>query len=197
MMKKLVFLMLTMIITLFSVTAFAAPVDKPNVVVMYLNNAKTKFDADIDQSVLSALAKNIAPENYNYIDGSQYIEKLNKMGIVDISTAERSDIVDSLEGEDIDYAVFVEVQPMVRKEKMHFFNYGIEMTTQIPFKIIDIVNNKYLYNGKFVEKGEDSTVVGGLGNKGVALKAVEKANQQMGIVIDSRLPKTKAVKVAR
>lgn len=196
-MKKLVFLMLTMIITLFSVTAFAAPVDKPNVVVMYLNNAKTKFDADIDQSVLSALAKNIAPENYNYIDGSQYIEKLNKMGIVDISTAERSDIVDSLEGEDIDYAVFVEVQPMVRKEKMHFFNYGIEMTTQIPFKIIDIVNNKYLYNGKFVEKGEDSTVVGGLGNKGVALKAVEKANQQMGIVIDSRLPKTKAVKVAR
>ena len=196
-MKKLVFLMLTVLITLFSVTAFAAPAEKPNVVVMYLNNAKTKFDADIDQSVLAALAKNIAPENYNYIDGAQYVEKLNKMGIVDISTAERSDIVDSLEGENIDYAVFVEVQPMVRKEKMHFFNYGIEMTTQIPFKIIDIVNNKYLYNGKFVEKGEDSTVVGGLGNKGVALKAIEKANQQMGIVIDSRLPKTKAVKVVK
>ncbi len=196
-MKKLVVLMLTVLITLFSVTAFAAPVEKPNVVVMYLNNAKTKFDADIDQSVLAALAKNISPENYNYIDGAQYVEKLNKMGIVDISTAERSDIVDSLEGEDIDYAVFVEIQPMVRKEKIHFFNYGIEMTTQIPFKIIDIVNNKYLYNGKFVEKGEDSTVVGGLGNKGVALKAIEKANQQMGIVIDSRLPKTKAVKVVK
>lgn len=196
-MKKVVFLMLTVLITLFSVTAFAAPVEKPNVVVMYLNNAKTKFDADIDQSVLAALAKNIAPENYNYIDGAQYVEKLNKMGIVDISTAERSDIVDSLEGEDIDYAIFVEIQPMVRKEKIHFFNYGIEMTTQIPFKIIDIVNNKYLYNGKFVEKGEDSTVVGGLGNKGVALKAIEKANQQMGIVIDSRLPKTKAVKVVK
>lgn len=196
-MKKFVFLFLTVIITLFSVTAFAAPVEKPNVVVMYLNNAKTKFDADIDQSVLAALAKNIAPEKYNYIDGAQYIEKLNKMGIVDISTAERSDIVDALDGENIDYAVFVEIQPMVRKEKMHFFNYGIEMTTQVPFKIIDVVNNKYLYNGKFVEKGEDSTTIGGLGNKGVALKAMEKANQQMGIVLEARLPETKAVKLAK
>lgn len=100
-------------------------------------------------------------------------------------------------GENIDYAVFVEIQPMVRKEKMHFFNYGIEMTTQIPFKIIDVVNNKYLYNGKFVEKGEDSTSFGGLGNKGVVLKALEKANQQMGIVLESRLPETKAVKVEK
>lgn len=197
MIKKLVFLMLMVLVTLFSVTAFAAPTEKPNVVVMYLNNAKTKFDKDIDQSVLSALAKNVAPDKYNYIDGAQYIEKLNKMGIVDISTAERSDIVDSLEGENIDYAVFVEIQPMVRKEKMHFFNYGIEMTTQIPFKIIDVVNNKYLYNGKFVEKGEDSTSFGGLGNKGVVLKALEKANQQMGIVLESRLPETKAVKVEK
>ncbi len=196
-MKKLVFLMVTVFITLFAVTAFAASADKPNVVVMYLNNAKTKFDGDIDQSVLAALAKNISPEKYNYIDGGQYIEKLNKMGIVDISTAERSDIVDALDGENIDYAVFVEVQPMVRKEKVHFFNYGIEMTTQVPFKIIDVVNNKYLYNGKFVEKGEDSTALGGLGNKGVALKAMDKANQQMGIVLESRLPETKAVKIVK
>ena len=43
MMKKLVFLMLMVLVTLFSVTAFAAPTEKPNVVVMYLNNAKTNL----------------------------------------------------------------------------------------------------------------------------------------------------------
>lgn len=172
----------------------AMPSSKPTVAVMYINNGKTKYDDVVDQSVLANLAKCITPEKYNYVDGKPYIEKLNKMGIADISTAERSDIVDALEGENIDYAVYVEVQPFVRKEKVHFFNYGLQVTTQIPFKVIDVVNNKYLYNGKFVESADDSTMFGGLGNKGIALKALEHANQQMASVLAARLPETKPVK---
>lgn len=170
---------------------------KPRVAVLYLNNGKTKFDEEIDQKALSNLAKCISPDKYEYIDGKPYIEALNKMGVVDISTAERTDIVDALAGQDIDYVVFMEIQPFVRKEKVHFFNYGLEFTTQIPFKIIDVVNNKYKYNGKFVEKAEDSVVVGGLGNKAVALKAMDKANEQIETILSTRLPETKPEKLVK
>lgn len=196
-MKKLLFLVVLALVTLFSVTAFAAENVKPNVAVMYINNAKTKFDADIDKVMQEELARDIPSSVYNYVDGSTFVAKLNSMGIMDISSAERSDIVDCIAEDNVDYVVFVEIQPMVRKEKMHFFNYGIEMTTQIPFKIIDVVNNKYLYNGKFVEKGEDSTVIGGLGNKGSAMKALDRANLQMKTVLAARLPVTKAQKINR
>ncbi len=197
-MKKIILLVSLLIMAMTTCVYAAAPsTGKPNVAVMYINNAKTKFDGEVDQSVLSNLAKCIPAEKYEYIDGKIYIEKLNKMGIVDISTAERSDIVDCMEGENIDYIVFLEVQPFVRKEKMHFFNYGIEMTTQVPFKIIDPINNKYLYNGKFVEKGEKSTALGGLGNKGVVLKALEKVNEQIAVVLETRLPVKKPVKAEK
>lgn len=196
-MKKLILVFVMALITLFSVNAFAAEATKPTVAVMYVNNAKTKFDADIDKVMLEELSRDIPTGVYNYVDGSAYVTKLNAMGIMDIASAERSDIVDCLDEENVDYVVFVEVQPMVRKEKVHFFNYGIEMTTQIPFKIIDVVNNKYLYNGKFVEKGEDSTVIGGLGNKGSVMKALDRANLQMKTVIAARLPVTKAQKITR
>lgn len=196
-MKKLLLLVVMALVTLFSVTAFAAENGKPNVAVMYINNAKTKFDADIDKVMQEELARDIPSSVYNYVDGSTFVAKLNSMGIMDIASAERSDIVDCIAEDDVDYVVFVEIQPMVRKEKMHFFNYGIEMTTQIPFKIIDVVNNRYLYNGKFVEKGEDSTVIGGLGNKGSAMKALDRANLQMKTVLAARLPITKAQKINR
>jgi len=198
-MKKLIAFMFGVLLLLTQV-AFADPVTpsvKPTVAVMYINNGKTKYDDVVDQSILANLAKCISPDKYVYVDGKPYIEKLNKMGIVDISTAERSDIVDALDGENVDYVVYAEVQPFVRKEKRSFFSYGLKITTQIPFKIIDVVNNKYLYNGKFVESADDSTMFGGLGNKGIALKAVEQANQQMASVLTARLPETKPVKATK
>ena len=94
-----------------------------------------------------------------------YIEKLNKVGIVDITTAERADIVDAFEGEDVDYVVFIEVQPFIARDKVTFFTVGKDITTTVPLKIIDLVNGKYLYNGKFTEKASDSTMIGGIGNK--------------------------------
>ena len=197
-MKKIILLISLLVFAITSFAYAAVPdTTKPNVAVLYLNNAKTKFDDEIDQSVLANLAKCLPADKYEYIDGKQYIEKLNKIGIVDIATAERSDIVDCMESENVDYVVFMEVQPFVRKEKVHMFNYGIEMTSQIPFKIIDVPNNKYLYNGKFVEQGEKNTSLGGLGNKGVVLKALDKVNGQIAVILETRLPATKPVKAAK
>ena len=188
-MKKLVLLLVTLLVTMMSCVAFAA--EKPNVAVIYVNHAETKFDADLDAYMLDELHKIVPASYYNYVDGSGLVYKLQKNGIEDIYNAERSHIIDALEGEKVDYVLYCEIQPFVRKEKVHVFNYGIEMTTQAPVKLIDVKANKYLYNGKVVAKGEDSTVIGGLGNKGSAMRALKKVTSEIKSVVTARLPLAK------
>ena len=177
-------------LALFSLTASAA--ELPKVAVLYINNAKTTYDNEVDQKVLGDLALALPAAKYTRVDGAPYLAKLQKMGMTDLSTAERSDIVDAFKGDDVDYCLYVEVQPFVARDKVTFFTIGKDITAVVPFKIIDLANNKYLYNGKFTEKGSDSTVIGLIGNKSVALKVLGKIDKQMATVIDSQLPATKA-----
>lgn len=167
--------------------------DLPNVAVLYVNNGKTTYDKEIDQSVLGNLAKCIPSNRYNYLSGESYLAKLGQMGITDISTAERADIIDAFADSAVDYVVFVEVQPFVVRDKFTLFSLGKDVSTVVPLKIIDLTNKKYLYNGKFTEKASTSTVFGGLGNKAVALKAIEKINKEIADVLMSRLPSNKSV----
>ena len=71
------------------------------------------------------------------------------------------------------------MQPFIARDKVTFFTVGKDITTTVPLKIIDLVNGKYLYNGKFTEKASDSTMIGGIGNKSVAMKALNKINEQI------------------
>ena len=100
----------------------------PKVAVLYVNNAETTYNDEVDGVVLGNLEKCINDDKYIYINGEPYIEKLNKVGIVDITTAERADIVDAFEGEDVDYVVFIEVQPFIARDKVTFFTVGKDIT---------------------------------------------------------------------
>lgn len=163
----------------------------PKVVVLYVNNSKSTYDDEVDKNIKSNLAKAISPEKYLMIEGSPYVEKLKKAGITDIATAERADVISAFAGDDLDYVIFLEVQPFVARDKMTFFTIGKDVTATVPFKMIDVVNNRYLYNGKFTEKVSDSTIIGGIGNKSVAMKALDKINAQINAVIADRLPTAK------
>ena len=213
MVKKVILYLLTMIFALSTATALAAePADAPVSMrermekirvesdpvyqAENVNNAETTYNDEVDGVVLGNLEKCINDDKYIYINGEPYIEKLNKVGIVDITTAERADIVDAFEGEDVDYVVFIEVQPFIARDKVTFFTVGKDITTTVPLKIIDLVNGKYLYNGKFTEKASDSTMIGGIGNKSVAMKALNKINEQITSVLTVRLPEEKSVAVA-
>ena len=163
----------------------------PKVAVLYINNSQTTYNDEIDEIMLNMLKEVVDYDTYQYVDGAPYIERLSKVGIVDITTAERADIIDAFEGEDIDYAIFLQVDPFIRKDKVTFFTVGKEMTAFVPFKIIDIKNNRYLYNGKFTEIAKDSSMLGDIGNKSVAVKALTAVKEKIASVIDVRLPKTK------
>lgn len=167
----------------------------PKVAIIYVNNAKSTYDAEVDKELFKYLNKSLPETVYEIVDGAPYAEKLNKLGYMDIADAERADIVDAFAGEGIDYCIYLEVQPFVARDKMTFFTVGKDITTAVPFKIIDLVNNKYLYVGKYTEKASDSTMIGGIGNKSVALKALNAVGQKISAVIDVRLPKEKAAAV--
>ena len=160
---------------------------KKKLALMFVNNAKTTYDAELSGMIADNFDKMLKPK-YQVVTGNKYVELLNKAGIVDISTAERADIVSVVQGEDVDYILYAELQPFVRKEKVTFFTYGLEMTAVMPIKIIDVKKNVYLYNGKFTELAKDSSAIGGIGNKSVAMKAMDNTLDKMNSVIAARLP---------
>lgn len=159
--------------------------------VLYVNNANTTYDADIDRAVLENVQAALKTSACEYIDGTEFLGQLNENGIADIIQAERADIADVFKGSGVDYVVLVQVEPFVRKEKVTVFTLGKEMTAVVPFKIFDVKSGKYVYNGKFTELAKDSSVIGDVGNKSVALKALETVNAKISGVIASRLAQVK------
>ena len=113
------------------------------------------------------------------------------MGIEDLTTAERADILDVYEDSDIDYVIFLQIEPMWRKDKVSTFSKGKEMTAVAPFKMLDIKRKKALYNGRITRVGETSTIFFKLGNKGAAIEAIELINEKINSEIKKRLPKYK------
>ena len=79
-MKKLILFMTMLIILLGTTTSFAE--EKPQVAVLYVNNAKTTYDEDVDNSILNNLAKCINSQKYVYVNGTPYIEKLKKQALM-------------------------------------------------------------------------------------------------------------------
>ena len=163
----------------------------PKVAVMYVNNSQADYYKAIDKEIMKNFKVILNPYIYQFIDGTPYMKQLAEMGIEDLTTAERADILDAYEGSDIDYVIFLQIEPMLRKDKVSTFSKGKEMTATAPFKILDIKNRKALYNGRITRVGETSTMFFKLGNKSVAMEAIEMINEKVNYEIKKRLPKYK------
>lgn len=170
-------------------TADAQDNTKAKVALLYVNNAKATYDDEINKKMNDNFATVL--KQYTVIPGQRYVEMLNKIGISDITTAERSDIMGVFQGEDVDYVLYVELQPFVRKQRVTFFTIGMDITAVVPMKVIDLKGNRYLYNGKFTEFASDSSMLGAPGNKSVSLKALDQVIEKMNPVIATRLPLTR------
>jgi len=161
----------------------------PRVGVIYVNDAQTTYNSRIDKFVLENLHECITSENYQYIDGLKFINKLVDYGLQDLATAERADIIDALAEENLDYIVYLEIEPITTKAKATVFSKGKSALVTAPFKIIDVKNNRTLYNGEITESGKTTVMMGKIGNKSVALEGVKRVNEQVKIILAKRLPK--------
>ncbi len=169
-----------------AVSAVAMAASRPSVAIVYVNNAKTNYDAAIDDCVLKNLDHTLS-NRFAVVKSDAVVQKLADMGMTDLSMAERRDIMDALSDENFDYIICLSVEPLQRKEKFSVFTQGIEMTATVPFKLIDVNNDRYLYNGKFVEKQSDSTWIGSVGNKSVTIEVLQKVNKSINKVINDKM----------
>ncbi len=212
-MKKLLLLLLTLFTLLGCATAFAdEPADYrtfsekrqaaiqakaeqeriallPRVGVVYVNDAQTTYNKRIDKFVLENLHECINSDNYQYIDGLTFIDKLIDFGLEDLATAERADIIEALADENLDYFVYLEIEPITTKSKATVFSKGKSAIVNAPIKIIDMKRNRTLYNGEITEQGKTTVMLGKIGNKSVALEGVKRVNAQVKDILAKRLPK--------
>lgn len=162
------------------------PASKPVVATIYINNAKTTYDGEITAKLTERFDAKLAM--YDIRKGDRYVEKLDKIGVTDISVAERADILKAFEGEGVDYVVYAEVQPPILQEWIAFFNAGYKVTVVVPVKILDIKAGRYLYNGKFTEQADNSAVIGGVGTKAAVMTAMDLILAKTDEVLVNRMP---------
>ena len=163
---------------------------RPVVAIVYENNAKTKYDNTIDKKLFEYLDAALPVRTYELIDGRDYKAQLAESGIEDIADAERADIVEILAGSGVDYFLYLGINPVQVKDKGSLFAAGKIANTSLPFRIIDINNNKYIYTKTYTESAKTMSAIGGVGSKSVTLEIMTQVGKQIQAVIESRLPKT-------
>ncbi|HBX74859.1 MAG TPA: hypothetical protein DEG55_01755 [Acidaminococcaceae bacterium] len=163
---------------------------RPVVAIVYENNAKTKYDKTIDKKLFEYLDAALPVRTYELIDGRTCKEKLAEIGIEDIADAERSDIIDALTDSGVDYFLYLGVNPVQVKDKGSLLAAGKIANTSLPFRIVDINHNRYVYTKTYTESAKSMSAFGGVGSKSVTLEIITRVGKQIQDVIETRLPKT-------
>lgn len=162
----------------------------PRVMIMYINNAKTEYNAELDAKIMDHLKK-VAANRWSLLPGDAYKDKLSAMGIQSFSLAERSDILAITKDSEADALLLIEVEPFNVRDVITFFTVGKKITATMPVKVIDRNTGLYLYNGKFVEMAQDNSMIGGIGNKSVIIKALDQVFGKFDLIIPEKLATVK------
>ncbi len=162
---------------------------RPVVAIVYENNAKTKYDKAIDKKLFEYLDAALPMRTYELVDGRKCKAMLAEAGIEDLAGAERSDVIAALAGSGVDYFLYLGVTPVQVKDKSSWLAAGKIANTTLPFRIIDINNNKYIYTKTYTESGKTMSAIGGVGSKSVTMEIITRVGKLIQSAIESRMPK--------
>lgn len=170
-MKKIL-LLIAMWVILIPCTANAAETTKEDLPIMIINNSwinPGKFEAKTKKDLPPILA-----EQFHKTLGEKYrvVEMENTENINDVVGIERADIIALFPGAEYKIAILAEIMPI---HPVSRFFAAAKSDTTVHIKIVDIQNNKYLYNGKL--QALDSS----------ARQAIKKINVQLDKVLQDTL----------
>lgn len=87
-----------------------------------------------------------------------------------------------------DYFVYTELQPITKETHFNFIYFDKNVETGLVLRIVDLKNDKELYNKKYLMKAEDSTDYFFIGSGSVAQKALDAILFRAGEAISVKLP---------
>jgi len=150
-----------------SFAAESQTTEKKNVAIIIVNYEKdSNFEDEQFKKLLIEPVTQKFSDRFVIITDAKYYEKFKSVGLYSIIDLEKSDIIDILKDENIDYAVLIQT--------LSYDDGGLYGSTRhhSQMKIIDFGTNKILYNGKFFSGGK-----------------VMPHTDQMLKIMDERLPK--------
>ena len=157
---------------------------KSSVLLVFNNIAGTRYDEKLTQIALEKLQKKIEGI-YLEIDAEPHGENFNEKSFEKASFAELTAQVD---GCGADYFVYTELQPITKETHFNFIYFDKNVETGLVLRIVDLKNDKELYNKKYLIKAEDSTDYFFIGSGSVAQKALDAILFRAGEAISVKLP---------
>ena len=157
---------------------------KSSVLLVFNNIAGTRYDEKLTQIALEKLQKKIEGI-YLEIDAEPYGENFKGKSFEKASFAELTAQVD---GCGADYFVYTELQPITKETHFNFIYFDKNVETGLVLRIVDLKNDKELYNKKYLIKAEDSTDYFFIGSGSVAQKALDAILFRAGEAISVKLP---------
>jgi hypothetical protein len=129
--------------------------EKKKVALIVVNNenATGVKQSKIEELWINPICNNLS-ERYNVSGDQKYYEKFKSAGYFTIIDAEKSDIIDVLQNDNLDYVILVEFLLADKGDSYADDTYHIQM------RILDIKANKNIYNGKFVRYKNLSNLAG-------------------------------------
>lgn len=194
-MKKIILIVLSLMV--FHITASANSIQetgKTTVFPIYINNAKSSFDKDLEQKLVKDIDTVLA-QNYTVVKNEKYKEEFKKNGIIDLSKAERFDIVEVFKDK-ADFVVVLEIEPIINESSSSLLSKSVTSKGSLQLKIVDIINKKYLVNERISYKDKKSQIsvsyldLIDIKKKPITMKNFKKILKQASDKIVTTIPKT-------
>lgn len=142
--------------------------EKTVLMVLYDKNKNSNSAEKNNRKIIvNPIKEKLTPNKFNVIDDALYYERLQKTGS-DVAGIERNDILDLYKDIPSDYILLIELRPS---------NFGSEISTSAHVKLLDVKEQKYLYNSSIYK----STVWGSV------YATIRKIAEELGLIIDAKL----------